>query len=596
MIGFAAVALPEPSWLDLGAFLANHLWQSTLFAGGVGLLTLALKKNHAQVRHALWLSASVKFLVPFSLLIGMGSHLMLTRPPEIVTQQFSFAVQQISQPFGSTEQPAAAATAFNASPLMVRSLGTLLSVGWLAGCAAVLSLWWLRWRNVVRAVNEISVATKERETCALRRLEEKIGSRRRVELVISKSALEPGIVGILRPILLLPAGASDRLTKMQLDAIITHELCHVRRWDNLTAAIHMLVESVFWFHPLVWWIGARMVDERERACDEEVLMHGNEPQAYAEGIIRVCELCLESPLVCVSGVTGSNLEKRIEAIMIHRAAKKLNLGRKLLLAGLGAATIAAPLTVGLLNPTSSSAQSQPAVSPSSALETVSIKPTAAPVNFAKVQTTSNANASSQFSATGITLALMLSTAYDVNSFQISGGPAWMNSARFDVNVTGASQDSVKADLQSALSDQFKVRFHRETNQLVGYDLVIGSGGEKLTEVPGGGVAQEKSRMFLSPPGHLTAMQSTMEQLARALSGQLRCPVLDKTGLTGVYDFTLDWTLTPPFFAGNPLPAPTPETTASLLKAVPEQLGLELNPQTTPVEMLVIDYAEQPASN
>jgi bla regulator protein blaR1 len=596
MIGFAVVALPEPSWLDIGAFLANHLWQSTLFAGCVGLLTVALKKNHAQVRHALWLSASVKFLVPFSLLMGLGSHLMRARPPEIVTQEFSFAVQQISQPFGSTEQPAAPATALNASPLVVRSLGTLLSVVWLAGCAAVLFLWWLRWRRVIRAVNEISVATEEREARALRCLEQKIGSRRRVEVVISKSALEPGIVGIFRPILLLPTGLSDRLIDLQLEAIITHELCHVRRWDNLTAAIHMLVESVFWFHPLVWWIGARMVDERERACDEEVLMYGNEPQAYAEGIIRVCQLCLESQLVCVSGVTGSNLEKRIEAIMIHRAARKLTLGKKLLLAGLGAATIAAPLTIGLLNPASSRAQSQPAVSGGSAVDTVSIKPTAAPVNFAKVQTTANANASSQFSATGITVALLLSTAYDVNSFQISGGPAWMNSKRFDVNVTGASQDSVKADLQNALSDQFKVRFHRETNQVAGYDLVIASGGAKLTEVPSGSVAQEKSRMFLSPPGHLTAMQSTMEQLARALSGQLRCPVLDKTGLTGVYDFTLDWILTPLPSAGNPLPAPSPETTASLLKAVPDQLGLELSPQTTPVEMLVIDYAEQPAGN
>ncbi len=86
--------------------------------------------------------------------------------------------------------------------------------------------------------------------------------------------LEPGVFGILRPVLLLPEGITDRLTPAQLEAVIAHELCHVRRRDNLTAAIHMVVETVFWFHPLVWWIRARLVEERERACDEEVLRAG----------------------------------------------------------------------------------------------------------------------------------------------------------------------------------------------------------------------------------------------------------------------------------------------------------------------------------
>ena len=85
-----------------------------------------------------------------------------------------------------------------------------------------------------------------------------------------------------------------------MEAVIAHEVCHVRHRDNLIAAIHMLVETVFWFHPLVWWIGKRMVDDRERACDEEVLRLGSEPRVYAEGILSVCKLDAESPLACVS--------------------------------------------------------------------------------------------------------------------------------------------------------------------------------------------------------------------------------------------------------------------------------------------------------
>ena len=148
----------------------------------------------------------------------------------------------------------------------------------------------------------------------------------------SRALFEPGVFGIFRPVLLLPEGILERLSPLQLQAIIAHELCHVRRRDNLTAAIHMVIESIFWFHPLVWWIGSRLVDERERACDEEVLRQGSEPEVYAEGILNVCRFYVESPISCVSGVTGSDLKKRIEAIMTHRIVRSMGLGRKLILA------------------------------------------------------------------------------------------------------------------------------------------------------------------------------------------------------------------------------------------------------------------------
>ena len=131
--------------------------------------------------------------------------------------------------------------------------------------------------------------------------------------------------------------------------MLAHELCHVRRRDNLTSAIHMIVEAVFWFHPLVWWIGARLVEERERACDEAVLSLGNEPHDYAEGILNVCKSYLESPLACVSGVTGSNLKKRIQAILTGDAPGSLNFVRKFALAVAGMAALAVPVVVGVIS-------------------------------------------------------------------------------------------------------------------------------------------------------------------------------------------------------------------------------------------------------
>jgi len=145
---------------------------------------------------------------------------------------------------------------------------------------------------------------------------------------------------LLHPVLLLPAGIAGRLTPAQLEAVLAHELCHVRRRDNLSASIHMVVEAIFWFHPLVWWIGAKLVEERERACDEEVLSLGSEPRVYAEGIVNVCRLYVESPLVCLSGVTGSNLKKRIEAIMTNRIVLRLNFAKKIALTVAGIAAVA----------------------------------------------------------------------------------------------------------------------------------------------------------------------------------------------------------------------------------------------------------------
>jgi hypothetical protein len=162
----------------------------------------------------------------------------------------------------------------------------------------------------------------------------------------SSTLHEPGIVGVFRPVLLLPDGIADRLTSPQLQTILDHEMCHARRRDNLTAAAHMLVEALFWFHPLVWWIGARLVEERERACDEAVLRAGNEPRIYAEGILRVCQFYLASKLACIPGVSGAQLKMRLEVIMKNRIVNEVSRAKTILLAAVAAAVVGVPLVVG----------------------------------------------------------------------------------------------------------------------------------------------------------------------------------------------------------------------------------------------------------
>ncbi len=317
--------------------LGNHLWQSTLFAAVAGLITLSLRNCHARVRYWVLLATSIKFLIPFSLLVAIGNRLAWFPAPAATNHRLHFAIDVISGVTPATVVPA---------PLLPAIFGV-----WLCGFLAVLFLWCVQWRKVSAATRDAAPQREGRELEALRRIEQLAGLRKRIEIRLSPASIEPGIFGILRPVLMWPGGISRRLADAQLDAILAHEVQHVRRRDNLTAAIHMVVEAIFWFHPLVWWLGARLVEERERACDEDVLESGSERQVYAEGILKVCEFCLASPLACMSGVAGGDLKKRMVHIMTKRILHKLDFGRKLLLSVAGLAAVAAPIAFGLATAT-----------------------------------------------------------------------------------------------------------------------------------------------------------------------------------------------------------------------------------------------------
>src|ERR1039458_4843958 len=314
---------------SFGRLAANHLWQSTGFAAVAVLLALALRANTARARYWLWLTASVKFLIPFSVLAAIGGSLGRWLVPTVPVSRFPSVMEEIVKPFTPLQDALlpAASVPLPATPAL---LPPVLLALWLCGFAAVLLYWWVRWRRVAAAVRASLPLTQGREVESLHRLQwggpPGLPSST-VSLVSSTASLEPGIFGIFRPVLWLPAGIANRLEDAELEAILAHELCHARRRDNLTAAIHMAVEAIFWFHPLVWWWGALLSKERERACDEEVVRMGGEPQIYAESILKVCEFYLASPVACAAGVTGGELKKRIEGIMTNRFTRKLSNAR-----------------------------------------------------------------------------------------------------------------------------------------------------------------------------------------------------------------------------------------------------------------------------
>ncbi|HEY3738916.1 MAG TPA: M56 family metallopeptidase, partial [Bryobacteraceae bacterium] len=459
--------------------LANHLWQSTLFACVIGLLAVTMRRNRAAVRHALWLAASLKFLVPFSLLMSLGSEIEWRRPPAVLQPRLH-VVEQVSEPFQrlSSSAPVLAPTTANRLPAVLLGL-------WLCGFAACSLAWLRRWRQVRSALRAGSP----------------FDSNVPIPAISSSADLEPGVFGIFRPVLLLPDGIRERLTPEQFEAIVAHELCHVRRHDNLSLAIHMVVESLFWFHPLVWWIEAKLVEERERACDEEVLRMGGDPEEYAQGILAVCKFYLKSPLACVAGVTGSSLKQRVEEIMLNRVADKMSIGRKLLLAAVGMSALTGPLLVGMIRPPSVRAQ-EPATDAkqliaTSALpefEVASIKPSAPDANLKVVFAPGG-----KLFITNATLRFLIKIAYDIGDDQLAGGPGWISSKRFDLVATpgetlaGDPQNMtpeqliqfhkpVRLRLQRLLADRFRLQMRRESTPMPIFALVIAKGGPKKLTV------------------------------------------------------------------------------------------------------------------
>jgi uncharacterized protein (TIGR03435 family) len=593
--------------------MLNHLWQSTLFAACAALLALVLRKNRAQARYRLWLVASAKFLFPFSLLVEAGSRFGRHSATAAIPSVLSPMIQRASQPFALPESvvmlPAARLAAASVIPV-------ILCAVWAIGFAILVSSWWRRWRRLRATVRAASP------------LDLPIG----VKVMSSPEFPEPGVFGILRPILLLPAGITGQLTPPQLESVLAHELCHIRRRDNLATAMHMVVEAVFWFHPLVWWLGARLIGERERACDEEVLRTGNEPAAYAEGILRVCELYMASPLQCVAGVTGANLKQRIENIMTLRITRNLDSRRKLLLAVAGVCVVAGPLLVGL-----SADSSGPR------FDVASIRPCAdygrgrgdtklGPAGGSPTFSPGRLNTGCALLAANYPMSGLIQRVYGRlklggppplgAALPVSGGPKWIYSDYYVINAETAEKASTEAMkgpmLQALLEDRFRLKVHRETRQVPVYVLTVAKGGAKLQHVAQGScVPPDNSTwpMPKLPPGKhycvsrgaggrygpntmLHEDEATVDYMCKLLQLVMGRPVIDRTGLTGQYKFDLKFAIdqSTPNVIGPEYAQPSDDPPAPSIFTAMQQLGLKLEATKGARDFLVIDHVERPTEN
>ena len=577
-------------------FLLNHVWQSTLVALVAWVAcAMLLRRNSPRIRYGIWLTASLKFLMPFAVLVEAGRW--LAPRPLLSPSQSQHAYDIVTAgsgvlataPFRPT--PAPQAPTWGEEFLLIAVFAT-----WALGAVLVFSRWLAHWWRIRRLARSAQPAGQFRGVPVLR-------SQR-----MHEQRIEPGVSGVWRQSILIPNGIDARLSETQLHAILDHEWHHAQRRDNLAAWLHMIVQSIFWFHPVLWIVGRKLTDEREMACDQAVLASARADD-YAEGILNVCKFYCSPSHSHAAGITSANLKTRVESIVRNIPPRELGQARRWALASLLCVAIAGPVLVGLLTAQAVSAQQANsfvgfASSAEKKFEVVSVKPNTSGNPGSRLGPPRNGG----ITIINFPLRGLIAQAFRTNQLMLAGGPDWISTARYDIDARGPDPSVTNPEvwemMRSLLIERFHLKYHIENREMSVFALTVGPRGHKLTLGENGRCAGEikagtNCGDILVPPFGTGMYNMPIGALITGIGQRAGRPVIDKTGLTGKYDVNLTWL--PPgakledLNLENVPPELRPQD-MSLPEALEQQAGLKLESQRAPMPVLVIDSVSEPDPN
>jgi uncharacterized protein (TIGR03435 family) len=533
--------------------------RATLIAAVIALVLFAMRIKTASVLHAVWSSVVVlMMLLPAWLAWGPKASLPVLPSATIAPLD----LLPPPSPAGLVER----STISSASPVREDGGYALLESVYLLGVCALL------FRLVIGTV--------------------------RATRLTSSSCIVPVTVGLLHPRIILPE-RSREWPQAQLDAVLAHEGEHIRRHDPLFQWLALLNRAIFWFHPLAWWLERKLSGLAEEACDAAVLAKGHDPRDYSEYLLdlaRSVERAGTRVHALGMAMPGIGLRHRIRRMLSGVSVPRISRPRMACTVAMCAAA-AAILAAGTL------VRAQQPSTPRPAFEVASVKPGDPDNRIWRL----GSMPGGRFAANNASLKLLIQMAYDVRSHQISGGPNWLDSAKYDIDAKPdsataippgpASATQMRLMLQSLLEERFKLKLHRELREEPVYELVVAKGGPRMPQATDT-LKQPGQGLMRMGRGQLTGTAVAISFLVSTLSQQLGRSVIDKTGLTGQYDFDLKWTPELGEFqfpTGDAGPPPDPSG-PSVFTAIQEQLGLKLESNKGPVDVLVIDHAEQPSEN
>lgn len=415
----------------------------------------------------------------------------------------------------------------------------------------------------------------------------------------SDSCAAPVTIGCFRPTIVLPAKWRD-WSESRLGVVLAHEREHVRRRDPLVQWLALFNRAIFWFHPAAWWLERELSALAEECCDAAVLAQGHDPSDYAETLMHMARAVMDSGTrVNVTGAAmpGVRLPERVRKIVEGGPS-----GRVSRLHAAGVIMVCVVICAAFIAATLTRAQSVARALPK--FDVVSVRPE--PPSVTEWNTTL-VYPGGRFVARGCTVRALIIIAYNVQDWQVSGGPAWagLNGERFNIVATPPENSPVRSIspdnpklpppneerlmLRALLADRFHLVVTETKPEARGYALLLKGRSAKLADAkdPKAFPFVGKGRQNNSDePDFLVGQNAMMAKLAQRLSDLLGMPFVDETGLKGSFDFRLDYVAD----------ASDSSAKGPLLPAALNELGLEMKPETLPARHIVVNQIERPTAN
>jgi uncharacterized protein (TIGR03435 family) len=608
-----------------GWTLVHFVWQGALVGLAAGAAVRLLGSASARTRYGVACGALAVMLASPIITARLLSKSDLVISPSGRSERVSFAAAGALAPFAAPRPPQHGVAAQTGSR-GVEALLPLVVMAWLVGVAFLLLRLAGGWWCVRRLHREaLAMASSRWQT-----LSELIASRlclhRGVHVVDSQFVDTPTALGWLRPVVLLPLAALTNLTPTQIEAILAHELAHVRRHDYLVNLLQTVAETLLFYHPAVWWVSARIRAEREHCCDDVAVEVSGDALSYVAALAEI-EAWRTSPAgrteqtALAPAATGGSLLDRVRRILRVPVDNERSSSSALLTTAMALLLI---IVAGgrqhlpaLAYTRSAATQSLAPDAVRAAFEVASVKPVTRDVLLQGGFGCGFRGA--RFRALGPGRWL-IACAYGIPAAradqQIFGSPDWLNIDLFEI-IANSAPDNVPRSfseglvmLRTLLADRFKLAVHRETKEMPTYALVMaradGRRGPQLRPTPQDCAAWIAARGRPGPqpstPGYrlcgfgrvnrstITNTAMPLSRFADFLSPRVGRVVRDRTGLTGYFDLDLQYT-PEPVALGSPV-----ERGPSLFTALQDQLGLKLEPTNDSVDLLVIDHVEHPTAN
>ena len=410
--------------IGIGAsFAATLLVKATLTLAVALAVTGLARRSRAAARHVLLVAAfAVLLALPAASFVMPSRGVTLPAPPAASSAPVTALVPVMTSPSPIRLGAQESGDTFRSDSGMTAS--TLLWTVWGAGA-------WLCLLPVLAGTWHLRALRRSGSSCArgdalLRRLSAEAGLHRSIAVRVHESIPGPMTYGMLRPVILLPLDA-ESWSDDALSRAMIHELEHVRRGDWLSQYMARIVGALYWFHPLVWMVWRRLSLEAERACDDAVLRR-SEATAYAHQLVLLAERLASTatpPLLAMAACR--DLSTRVRAVLDGAQARgragALPVATAIVAAALFVAAVAPLRAVRQVQAPSDGAQQPPL-----AFDTASVKPNKSGAEERYIRT----DPGGSLTVVNMQLRYLITWAYQIQSFQLEGGPNWTASDRFDI--------------------------------------------------------------------------------------------------------------------------------------------------------------------